>query len=243
MPLPETQSCAISRVKEIRADEDGLYSMIIAVNDSVRYGPDVDLSQLDFTRYLRNPVVMMGHGYEYPLPVGLSRRICNGPAGIEVGFYFAESDEMAGRAENLLQQGILRAASIGWYVESTVPYLAEWSLCAIGLDPEALARTRSIATSIEESSREKFYITPASLKPFREMPEEECTNRSTPEPSTEGQNTEPSTGHPRNRKRDRSRIRTDQHESDIGAVRTESGTCGPSCGCGTDAGGTSETSD
>ncbi len=68
--------------------------------------------------------------------------VCSGPEGIEADFVFAKNDAMASQAKNLMRQGIMRSASIGWYVDGGVPYLAEWTLCSVGLDPGATALGR-----------------------------------------------------------------------------------------------------
>ena len=163
-----------------------MYEFVIAVNDEDRYGQDVDLSELDYSRYLKNPVVMLAHGYPHRLPVGLTRTICSGPGGVEVRFYFAKGDETADQVENLVRQGIVRSASIGWYYEKGIPYLAEWSLVAIGLDPDATARSTDPPDDDDEgSSGQRMYITRATLKPLdNQMADDQCTNRTDQQPST-----------------------------------------------------------
>jgi len=200
MPLPDVQECSVSGVKPITANPDGSYSITIAVNDADRYGNTVDLSQLDFSRYMENPVVLLGHGYDHTLPIGRSLSVCSGPSGILVDFMFALDDDVAAKSENLMQQGILRAASIGWYVESGIPYLAEWSLVSVPLDPDAVARSRAAFDESDDEAVDgiacRLYINSATIHNTITMSDSKCTPQAAPIRSTDNPGNAPAPAEP-----------------------------------------------
>ena len=118
------------------------YTTTIAANGSLGRGSgkeDLDLDQLDWTQYMRNPVVLWRHGFtDEGLPIGRTLRLWRENGEIKAEFEFAP-DEFAQRVKKLWDQDFIRAATIRWDPdENGRPYLVEWSLTPIGADPDAL---------------------------------------------------------------------------------------------------------
>lgn len=124
---------------DVRARDDG-YTAVIAVNDSVGGGGrSVDLSGMDITTYMRNPVVLWSHERNEP-PIGRTTDLRRNKAGrIEADFEFAPNDQRSQALRNLWDRGFLRGASIGWrYTEEGRPELIEWSLVSVPADRDAV---------------------------------------------------------------------------------------------------------
>lgn len=125
--------------KNIGEDSTNRYKIVIAATDD-----GVDLSRMDVnSRYAANPVILFAHDHQ--IPIGKTIRGPYREDGRWVAeFQFAENDPTAERLRNLYDQGILNAASIGFYEieeDSGVKYplLVEWSLVVVGMDKLALA--------------------------------------------------------------------------------------------------------
>lgn len=99
----------------------------------------------DYSDYQKNPVVMFGHQYDV-LPVGATTALTIEPGrGIRARWRRLEGDEFASRVRNAYEQGVLRAASIGFLPIASEPNgrglrftrwtLTEWSL--VGLPANA----------------------------------------------------------------------------------------------------------
>jgi HK97 family phage prohead protease len=109
----------------------------------------------DFAAYLRNPVVLYGHDHN-GLPVGATTQLDVTPGrGIRARWRWLEGDPVADRVRNAFEQGMLRAASIGFVPREGERNgrggprflkweLVEWSLCAVPANPEAVRVLRSL---------------------------------------------------------------------------------------------------
>ena len=164
--LPNTWSRASCPIVETRALGDGRHRIVIAVNEVSR-NPFVHLKidGVEFTNYLKNPVVLWSHDDasfmrggtgSAGLPIGRTLAIGLNAAGhIEVDFEFLPDDPFAARVENAWEKGFVRAASIRWiplevqgqadgselHVRSD---MLEWSLVAIPADPDTVRIARSL---------------------------------------------------------------------------------------------------
>lgn len=131
--MPKTRA----DITDVRATDSG-YSITVAANNTV-LGSFVDLSKLDTTAYMRNPVVLWSHAM-YDPPIGRTtalRRDYNGV--IDVDFEFIPGDERSQKFKNLWDRGFLRAASISWRTaDNGQDELLEWSLVSIPADRDAV---------------------------------------------------------------------------------------------------------
>ena len=103
----------------------------------------------DFTDYQRNPVVQFGHDYS-SLPVGATTALDVVPGrGVRARWRWLEGDPFADRVRNAFEQGVLRAASIGFQPTASEPNgrggtrftrwtLLEWSLVPVPANAEAV---------------------------------------------------------------------------------------------------------
>lgn len=133
-------------------------SVVIAANDRARTAPEIDLANLRFDNYRRNPVVMWAHDAtgrspSGGLPIGRTLTIeRTAEGGIVAEFEFLEDDPFAQRIRNAWDRGFLQAASISWLPIETRPAegggirdisaeLLEWSIVSVPADPDALRET------------------------------------------------------------------------------------------------------
>jgi len=114
-----------------------------------RDNDEVDPAGCDCSAYMRNPVVLFGHDYS-SLPVGAATSIEVLPGtGIRARWRWLEGDEFATRVRNAFEQGVLRAASIGFRPTASEPNefgglrftaweLLEYSLVPVPANPGAV---------------------------------------------------------------------------------------------------------
>ena len=140
-------------VRNARATGAMSRRVTIAATASLEDGT-VDLANMQFDRYMRNPVVLYQHGRasDAVIPVGRTLKIervqDNGEIAWEAEFEFLTNDPFASRVRNAWDKGALNAASIKWDVQKDGrPELIEWSIVPVGMDPEAVKR--AYARSIE----------------------------------------------------------------------------------------------
>ena len=125
------------------------YEITIARNSDVGDGNPVDLKNLAFDQYERNPIVRWNHGHTNEgLPIARSKHIYRQNDGaIRAQFEFLPGDDFAARVKNAWDRGFIRAASITWMnpkASGQSPQLREWSLVDIPADADAV---RSVAKS------------------------------------------------------------------------------------------------
>lgn len=131
----------------------------VASTDAVdSYGDVVDQASWQLSHYLENPVVLYGH-QSRDLPIGKASNVGvrNGRLEATVRFASAEANPMAEQVWKLVQEGILRAVSVGFLpVEGRYemrggdevfvwrsPILKEISVVPVPANPEALAKMKS----------------------------------------------------------------------------------------------------
>jgi HK97 family phage prohead protease len=124
-------------------------SITVSTNDEDRDGDVCVPSGAVLTNYQKNPVVLFGHDYS-ALPVGSSTSVSVGTNGIVASWRWLENDTFADRVRNAFEQGVLRAASIGFRpLESaargdgsgrvyTKWELLEWSLVPVPANASAV---------------------------------------------------------------------------------------------------------
>src|SRR5574338_119000 len=89
-------------------------SIVISTMGTDRDGDEVVPEGGVFDAYLKNPVVLLGHDYG-ALPVGSTTALDVVPGeGVRARFRWLENDAFADRVRNAFEQGVLRAASIGF---------------------------------------------------------------------------------------------------------------------------------
>ena len=141
---------------------------VISTEAPDTYGTVFKMSGWNLTRYQNNPIVAFGHrtyGENPDTIIGTSEVFVDGDVLVgRVRFESAEDNPLAEKVFRKVQNGILRMASIGanpirghWGDEKLgenrdliyfdEQELLEWSIVAIGSNPEALARE---AQTIEE---------------------------------------------------------------------------------------------
>jgi HK97 family phage prohead protease len=110
----------------------------------------------EFDAYKRSPVVQWGHDYS-AIPIGTTTSLEVVPTrGIRARWRWLEGDVFAGRVRNAWEQGIIRAASIGFRpIESernerggrryTRWELLEWSLVAVPANAEAVRTLKRLS--------------------------------------------------------------------------------------------------
>jgi HK97 family phage prohead protease len=130
---------------------------------------DADVLQPSGARldnYRKNPVVLFGHKYD-AIPVGVSTSIEMHPFGLVASWKRLEGDEFASRVRNAFDQGVLRAASVGFKPLASQPRkgggstytewdLLEWSIVAVPANPEAVRTLKSAGLwtpAIEKAGR------------------------------------------------------------------------------------------
>lgn len=135
-------------IKRAKASEDdsGVFSTVISSDDEDRQGESVSQDGLDFTNYMKNPVVLWGHDY-YSLPIGVCLGVERKGSQTVARFRFApaEANPFAAQCQKLWELGFQRAVSIGFIPRefddagNTVKAeVLEFSLVPIPANPVAL---------------------------------------------------------------------------------------------------------
>jgi hypothetical protein len=147
-------------------------SMLITTNALDRTRDIVEPEGCDYAPCKLNPVVGYGHFQEEPLPVGSTTRLDLVPGkGIRATWKWLKNDAFADRVRNAFEQGILRAASIGFLpiepesngqggFRFTKWQLLEWSLVAVPANPDAVRTLKSLKLWPEDESYLEVNFTP-----------------------------------------------------------------------------------
>ncbi len=137
------------------AGDRNLPAMVISTINPDRVGDRVIPEGLDASAFLKNPALMFGHAY-HDLPVGTVTSIAVEPGKhIRASWRWLENDAFADRVKNAWDQGVLRAASIGFRPLRTKPNstggadvlaweLLELSLVAIPANAECVRTLKSL---------------------------------------------------------------------------------------------------
>lgn len=118
-----------------------------------REGDVLDPGGAMLEAYRKNPVVLFAHDHS-ELPIGSSTSIDVGPSGLRASWSWLQNDERAARVKNAYDQGVLRAASVGFvpieFEQTDTGYrfskweLVEWSLCPVPANPEAVRTLKAL---------------------------------------------------------------------------------------------------
>ncbi len=133
----------VAKIKAADPNELGTFKVVVSTNAMDRQGEVVDQNLLDFTNYMKNPVVLWSHDYYNP-PIGLCTKIYKeGNQTIAEGV-FAPTD-FAQQIRKLYDAGYINAVSIGFMMNAIANNDAvggevlEFSFCDIPANAEALA--------------------------------------------------------------------------------------------------------
>ena len=148
-------------------NEDGSFTIKIAGDSKLHEYNGLPLKELSTEEYMSRaaPPVMLGHGWRYELPIGMTKEICYNEDKDEwmATFMFAKDDEMADKTKNLFQQGLLYA-SITWYIDELSRSwreadrkLREWSLTATPRDVTVLESFQQMGNSRMCDTKDKHY--------------------------------------------------------------------------------------
>ena len=110
----------------------------------------------EFRNYLKNPVVGYGHFRNETIPVGVTTAIDVAPGrAIRARWRWLEGDAFAARVRNAFEQGVLRAASIGFLPHASEPNsnggrrftkweMLEWSLVPLPANADAVRALKAL---------------------------------------------------------------------------------------------------
>lgn len=97
------------------ADADPLYTFVISTGQVDRHGDTIDVNGWDLEQYRANPVVLWQHdSYPGPIGSGLNVRVEDGVLKADVRF--SKSHPLGQRARDLVEEGHLRAVSVGFRI-------------------------------------------------------------------------------------------------------------------------------
>lgn len=155
---------AIDAAAEGKVDEKTMSATaIISTPTPDRVNDSMNPQGILLDKYKLNPVVLVEHGFYHPLPIATSEdpdgnlTVIASADGVRATSYFDEEDLVSRQVFNLVKKKILRATSVRFSIkESRVENndgdaiyfidewdLEEWSWCAIGCNPEAIAEVVS----------------------------------------------------------------------------------------------------
>jgi HK97 family phage prohead protease len=115
-------------------------SMIVTSPDPDRDGDRIMPSGMRAENFLKNSPLLFGHDHR-ALPVGTVTSLNQQDHHVVASWRWLENDEFADRVKNAWEQGVLRAASIGFRPLRSVPNdfggqdILEWELYEISLVP------------------------------------------------------------------------------------------------------------
>ena len=118
---------------------NGNYTAVIAVNDDVGDGFQINLRNLELDSYRKNPVVLWAHDRWDRSPIGRTLELRWTNRGLEAEFEFDKSP-FAREIEASWRRGFVRGASIGCMKqEGSDNYeLLEWSIVPVPADRDAV---------------------------------------------------------------------------------------------------------
>lgn len=107
----------INATKAAKAEDSGTFEkVIISSDDEDRQGEKVNQEGLDFSNFMKNPVVLWGHDYYSP-PIGIATRIYRDGNKTLADGKFAPT-EFGQQIRKLYELGFQRATSIGFIPKS-----------------------------------------------------------------------------------------------------------------------------
>jgi len=134
-------------------------SITISTSAKDRDGDVLDPTGCVLDNYKRNPVVLFGHDYS-SLPVGSTTAIDVQTNGLRASWRWLKNDPVADRVRNAFDQGVLRAASVGFKPIDAEPMagggiryrsweLLEWSLVPVPANQDAVRTLKRLGLSRE----------------------------------------------------------------------------------------------
>jgi len=151
--MPTTKSLQFTATAT--AADEGDAAITITTGGTDRHRDKVLPAGANLTSYLKNPVVLFGHSYS-DLPVGTATSIEATEDGLKATWKWLTGDPFAERVKNAWDQGVLRAASIGfmpvkWVFDEErrgVDYLEwdllEFSIVPVPANPEAVRTLKAL---------------------------------------------------------------------------------------------------
>lgn len=184
----------LKAIKEV--GDTGTFEIVISTDDIDRHGEIVDQKGIDFTAYMKNPVVLWGHNHNQ-IPVGVTDEIYTRNLGAQTqtiakGRFAAH--EFAQTLRALYDAKMLNTSSIGFipkeYNGSTITKseLLEWSFVSIPANPYALALGKS-GFNVEELISKGVFLAEIKHGDDIETPVEDETEKITVDNSEENSNT------------------------------------------------------
>lgn len=149
---PATKRLTVTTIAGRTAD--GEAEITISTNSVDREQDELLPEGCDLRNYQRNPVVLFGHD-SYDLPVGICTSIKVEATGLRAAWRWLQNDPRAERVKNAYDQGVLRAASVGFRPLAYEPNahggyrftkweLLEWSLVPVPANPDAVRTLKSL---------------------------------------------------------------------------------------------------
>lgn len=148
-----TRKETFSTVVEATGDNPSIMISTIAED---RDGDVIIPEGVELANYQKNPAVLYGHDSR-DLPVGATTSLDVQPGrGLRARWRWLEGDARAARVRNAFDQGVLRAASVGFRALEAEPRgdgrgfifrrweLLEWSLVPIPANPQALRQLKCL---------------------------------------------------------------------------------------------------
>lgn len=143
-------------------DKDGekVFKIVISTNQVDRYGEIVNQDGIDFTNYLKNPIVLWGHDYYLP-PIGKTIELIKQKTKTIAKFVFATT-QFAQEIKSLVEGGFVNMSSIGFISQDfdrdknvhNVSELLEFSLVDVPANPGAGMQRSVMIKSMAQGIKE-----------------------------------------------------------------------------------------
>lgn len=145
--------------KEVASNGDGL-EFVLSDDTVDRYGDIVDPTGWDLKWFKKNPIALFGHSSSFPIGTWDNIRVEAGKLMATLQFAAAGTSARIDELRSLVEQGILRAVSVGFRpleydqikgggLRYTKQELLETSLVSVPANPAALQVARSLHISDE----------------------------------------------------------------------------------------------
>lgn len=152
------RALTVPTVVRAAGDEPEIVISTAAVD---REGDILEPDGAELADYQKNPVVGFGHFRQEPMPIGATTSVTREPGrGLRARWRWLEGDPFAARVRNAWEQGVLRAASVGFLPLAHEPRkdgrglrytrwtLLEWSLCPVPANPEAVRTLKALGLPV-----------------------------------------------------------------------------------------------
>lgn len=147
---------SIKAVDDEDKDGEKVFKIVISTNQVDRYGEIVNQDGIDFTNYLKNPIVLWGHDYYLP-PIGKTIELIKQKTKTIAKFVFATT-QFAQEIKSLVEGGFVNMSSIGFISQDfdrdknvhNVSELLEFSLVDVPANPGAEMQRSVMIKSMAE---------------------------------------------------------------------------------------------